>query len=139
MPTAGLLAGMVLAAGAAQAQSASSTLSPYTSGYGGVGLSGLNSPVSPNLISTQSPYSITDGVTSAGAAGSLFTSPASNSSTSGGADQSYSGVGQAAASRQRAPTQTSTPAGAARAAASATTAAPDDRVLNGKIDLDGGQ
>jgi hypothetical protein len=126
----GFIAGVGLAAGAAKAQSASASLSPYTAGYGGVGLGGLSSPVSPNLINTQTPYSTSDAVNPAGAA---------SSSTSGGAGQSYSGVGQAADSRDRAPTQTSTQTRPAAPSASASTAAPTDGVLNGKIDLDGGQ
>jgi hypothetical protein len=126
----GLVAGVSLVAGGAAAQSASSSLSPYTTGYGGVGLSGLSSPISLSLINAQSPYSTSDGVNPAGAA---------SSSTSGGAGQSYSGVEHAADGRDRAPTQTLTQTGPAAPSASASTAAPTDGVLNGKINLDGGQ
>ncbi len=142
----GLVAGAVLAAGSAQAQSASSTLSSYRAGYGGVGLSGLSAPVSPSLIAIGSQYGISDGVSEAGAAGSVFTTQTSSSQTSGspsnsqgsgGTGQSSSGVGQAAVANARAPL-----AVVERSAANAQGAAPpapNDLELNGKLNLDGGR
>jgi hypothetical protein len=148
----------VFAAGSAQAQSASGTLSSFRTGYSGAGLTGLESPISPSLVSTSSQFAISDGVNQAGSVGSVFaTQPlsaqtsstlASSSQSSGGAGQSYTGVGQGAVSNQRAPvavvetttaakTQTSTAAAAAAAPSSET--APSDLVLNGKLNLDGGQ
>jgi len=136
----GLVAGAVLAAGSAQAQSASGTLSSYRTGYGGAGLSGLISPVSPSLISSGSQYSISDGVNQAGAVGSVIATPSSNSSTSGGAGQSSTGVGQAAVSAARAPLAVVERSdGTAASAKSAEGAAPEALVLNGKLNLDGGQ
>ncbi len=152
----GLLASALLAAGAAQAQSASTTLSPYRTGYNGAGLSSLESPVSPAMISATSQYSISDGVNQAGAVGSVITTETSSSPTSGGAGQSSTGVGQTAVSSERAPlavvestnqnargvtttptTQTSTSSASTGATTSGT--APSDLVLNGKLNLDGGQ
>jgi hypothetical protein len=138
----GFIAGAAFAAGSARAQSASGTLSSYRTGYGGAGLSGLESPVSPSLISAGGQYSISDGVNSAGSVGSVFTTQTSSSPTSGGAGQSYTGqsytgvgVGQGAVSNGRAPlavleTPTANSAGAS---------AQSGMVLNGKLNLDGGQ
>lgn len=134
----GLVVSAVLAAGSAQAQSASSTLSSFRAGYGGAGLTGLQSPVSPSLISTGSQYAISDGVNQAGSVGSVFTSlpsssQTSSSSSSGGASQSSSGVGQSAVSNARAPVAT------VDNSASTGQSAASDLVLNGKLNLDGGQ
>ncbi len=152
-----LVAGAVLAAGSAHAQSASSTLSSYRTGYGGAGVSGLESPVNLSLVSSASQFTVSDGVNQAGSVGSVFTAQtssgqASTSQTSGGAGQSYSGVGQAT-SNARAPLTVvdrtkpdgSTPSPPALAAASSTAAAPtaanapNEIVLNGQLNLDGGQ
>jgi hypothetical protein len=160
----GVLAIAVAASGSARAQSASGTLSSYRTGYGGSGLSGLDSPVSPSLINTSSQFAVSDGVNQAGSVGSVFTTqtssvPTSSSQTSGGAGQSYTGVGQAAVSNERAPLAvvektTANTAGAHSATTSATAqtspatplagaptteAAPSDLILNGKLNLDGGQ
>jgi len=144
-----LVAAAVLTAGSVQAQSASSTLSSYRTGYGGIGLSGLTTPVSPSLISTSNgagaQYTISDGVNEAGAVGSVFAAQPSSSQTagsptSGGAGQSYTGVGQGAPSNERAPLAVVERSnGTAASAHDATTAAPNDMVLNGKLNLDGGE
>jgi len=146
----------------AQAQSASSTLSSFRSGYGGAGVSGLESPISPSLVGAASQYTLSDGVNQAGAVGSVFpaqptTSQTSSGQTSGGAGQSSSGVGQAAASNERAPVvaadsvnqsaslahtaaAASTSVGAAAGANTSLAEAPAaEIVLNGKLNLDGGQ
>ncbi len=164
----GVMAIAVAAAGSARAQSASGTLSAYKTGYGGASLTGLESPVSPSLISSGSQYTISDGVNQAGSVGSVFASQTSSASTStpqastsqsSGAGESATGVGQTAVSNERAPlavvetttattanlrgtttatiTQTNTATPSARAPAAE--AAPSDLVLNGKLNLDGGQ
>jgi len=158
------MAGVVLA-GSAQAQSASGTLSAYRTGYSGTGLSGLESPVNLSLISAGSQYGLSDGVNQAGAVGTVFsgqtaTNPTSSGQGSGGADPSYSGVGQLAANNERAPLavvesanqsaaqarsattmtpyrQTSASASAANALSAQTPTS--DIELNGKLNLDGGQ
>jgi hypothetical protein len=132
----GLVAGAVLLAGSAHAQSASGTLSAYRTGYG-AGLSGLISPVSPSLISSSGSYSIADGTNQTGAV--VATQP-SNSSTSGGAGQSSTGVGQGGVSHDRAPLAVVDSSNANTSSAhGATAGAADDLVLNGKLNLDGGQ
>jgi len=155
-----LFAGAILAAGSAYAQSASGSLSSYRYGYG-AGLSGLESPVNLSLVSSASQFTLSDGVNEAGAVGSVFAAQTSSSQTStsqasGGAGQSYSGVGQGATSNARAPlavVENAKPDGstaksstlaatssANAAAATATTAnAPNEIVLNGQLNLDGGQ
>jgi len=143
----GLAVFAVLATGSAQAQSASGTLSSYRAGYGGIGVTGLESPVSPSPISTSSQFAISDGVNQAGSVGSVFTTQsstgqASSSPTSGGAGQSYTGVGQGSVSNARAPLAVvdSTTANTASAHSATTNGtAPSDTVLNGKLNLDGGQ
>jgi len=167
----GLFSLVGLAAGAAQAQSASSTLSSFRTGYGGAGVSGLESPVSPSLISSSSQYSVSDGVNQAGVSGSVVTtqnatgqnatgqgssSQYSSGQSSGGAGQSYTGVGQGAVSNERMPvavvettnrnahggaTAPTTQTNPTSPQPSATTngSAPSDLVLNGKLNLDGGQ
>jgi len=114
-------------------------------------LSGLESPVSPALISSSSQFTISDGLNQAGAVGSIFATQTSNTQTSDGASQSSSGVGQVAASNQRArlsvvdsanqttaATPKTTPSPAALSAGAAT--APTTEIeLNGKINLDGGE
>ncbi len=127
-------------AGSAQAQSASSTLSSFRTGYSGASLAGLESPVSPSLISSGSQYALSDGVNQSGSAGSLFTSQSLSSQTSGGAGQSSTGVGQGAASSERAPVAVVESTNATGAHATATSTTPSsDMVLNGKLNLDGGQ
>jgi hypothetical protein len=130
-------------------------------------VSGLESPVNLSLISSGSQFTISDGVNQAGAVGSVFASQTSSGQTSssqssGGAGQSYSGVGQVAASNQRAATAvvdgvkptapaaqdaatasktlSSPPAASAGAAVAAPTTgnAPGEIVLNGQLNLDGG-
>jgi hypothetical protein len=137
----GLIVGAIFAAGSAQAQSASGSLSSYKAGYGGAGVTGLESPVSPSLINSGSQFAISDGVNQAGSVGSVFTTQSSSgqtsgSQTSGGAGQSSTGVGsptgggQGAASNERAPVavvEHGPPA-----------SAPSDLILNGKLNLDGG-
>jgi len=154
----GLAVIAALAAGSAQAQSASGTLSAFRTGYGGAGLTGLESPVSPSLVSTSSQYTLSDGVNQAGSVGSVFatqtsstpasTTSASSSQSSGGAGQSYTGVGQVAVSNERAPvavvettaaTKTQTPRATPSTGAPATETPSSDLVLNGKLNLDGGQ
>jgi hypothetical protein len=169
----GLMAIAVLAAGSAHAQSASGTLSAYKTGYGGASLTGLESPVSPSLISSGSQYTVSDGVNQAGSVGSLFDSqtlststssaqtstPQASTSQSSGAGESAAGVGQAVVSTARAPlavvetttattanlrgpttaTTTQTKTATPSAGASAAETAPSDLVLNGKLNLDGGQ
>jgi len=139
---AALIAIAVLPVGSAHAQSASGTLSSFRTGYGGAGLTGLEAPVSPSLISSSSQFALSDGVNQAGSTGSVFTTQTQGSQSSGGAGQSYTGVGQAAVSNERAPLavveSASTNAAGAHAA---TTGGPSqsDMVLNGKLNLDGGQ
>ena len=161
-----LIVSVALSTESAQAQSASSTFSSYRTGYGGAGagLSGLESPVNLSLISAGSQFAISDGVNEAGAVGSVFevqtssdqtsSSQASNSQGSNGANPSYAGVGQLASSNERAPaavvdtaarSRRSAPAASSQngettgtaASAPAEGSAPNDLVLNGKINLDG--
>jgi hypothetical protein len=97
------------------------------------------------LISAGSSYSITDGVNQSGAVGGVFITQPSNGQTSdaptsGGAGQSYTGVGHVASGASRPPVAAvESPTPRAASAQGATTAAPEDRVLNGKLNLDGGQ
>jgi hypothetical protein len=151
----GFVAGAVLGAASAHAQSGSSTLSSFRMGYGGAGLSGLESPVSPSLISSGSQFAISDGVNQAGSVGSVLniqtsSNETSSSPTSGGADPSYAGVGQVAVSAARAPSAVAEGATASVASPRVSTAAPqtstttngsapNDLVLNGKLNLEGGQ
>jgi hypothetical protein len=148
------VAGATFAA-SALAQSASSTLSSYRTGYGGAALSGLESPVSPSLISSGSQFAISDGVNQAGSVGSVFptstlASGTSSSATSSGANPSYAGGGQFAASNERAPvavidaaagsrqpTSARFPQTGLQTGGSADGAATSELVLNGKINLDG--
>jgi len=141
----GLLVGCGLGAGSAQAQSASGTLSSFRTGYSGASLTGLESPVSPALISTGSQFALSDGVNPSGSVGSVFTSQSLSSQTtlpqsSGGAGQSSTGVGQGAVSSERAPVavvESTNATGAHETTPSTTTSS--DMVLNGKLNLDGGQ
>jgi len=138
----GLFASAVLAAGSAHAQSASGTLSAFRTGYGGAGLTGFESPVSPSLISSGSQFAISDGLNQAGSVGSVFPTQTSSSQSSGGAGQSYTGVGQTATSNERAPLAVVESANANAASAHAATTGGGtqaDLVLNGKLNLDGGQ
>jgi holdfast attachment protein HfaA len=143
-----LLAGATVAAaagGAAEAQSASGTLSSYTKGYG-AGTGGFESPVDVSTRDANGNMTIVNGVMQA-ASGSIFSnlatmgaasSTSGAGSTSGGSATSY---GQATAIGNNLnvqvtgsyntvivnSTQTNT------GAVTATT------VLNGKVDLDGAQ
>jgi holdfast attachment protein HfaA len=84
---AGLVAALACA-GAAQAQSASSTLSAFKAGYGGTGLSGFEQPINVNTRDANGNLVITDGVIQAGTDNSVF-----SHQMVGGASDSYSGAG----------------------------------------------
>jgi holdfast attachment protein HfaA len=136
-----LTAAFILAApGLAQAQSASGTLSQFHGGYGAAGLSGLESPVNVSTTDANGNLVITNGVISSSSGTSLFASSGS------GAGYSSSGAGTSATGSASAignnlsvnvsgnyntvivnSTQTN------NGDVSATT------VLNGKVNLDGGQ
>jgi holdfast attachment protein HfaA len=75
-------------AGAAEAQSASSTLSAFKAGYGGTGLSGFEQPINVNTRDANGNLVITDGVIQAGTDNSVF-----SHQMVGGASDSYSGAG----------------------------------------------
>ena len=135
-----LTLGLMLATvGTACAQSASGTLSTFKAGYGGTGLSGLDQPVNVNTRDANGNLVITDGVIQTGADNSVF-----SHASVGGASDTYSGAGATGSASAVGnnlsvnvsgnyntvlvnATQTNT------GNISATT------VLNGKVNLDGGQ
>jgi holdfast attachment protein HfaA len=85
---AGGLVAALACAGAAEAQSASSTLSAFKAGYGGTGLSGFEQPINVNTRDANGNLVITDGVIQAGTDNSVF-----SHQMVGGASDSYSGAG----------------------------------------------
>lgn len=65
-------AAVLLLAGAASAQSASSTMSPFRAGYGGGGMSSWEAPVNVSTRDANGNLVITDGVIQTGADQSIF-------------------------------------------------------------------
>ena len=130
---------MAAAAGTANAQSASGTLSAFKAGYGGTGISGFEQPVNVSTRDANGNLVVTDGVIQAGSDNSVF-----SHLSVGGASDTYSGAGALGSATAVGnslnvnvsgnyntvvvnSTQTNT------GNISATT------VLNGKVNLDGGQ
>lgn len=81
-------AAALMAPGAARAQSASGTLSGYKTGYGGANLSGFEQPVNASIRDASGNLVITDGVIQTGSDQSVF-----SHLQVGGASDSYAGVG----------------------------------------------
>ena len=83
------VAAAVLGSGsAAKAQSASGTLSGFKTGYGATGISGFEAPVDVSTRDSSGNLVITDGVTQVGSDQSVF-----SHLQVGGASDSYAGVG----------------------------------------------
>lgn len=114
-------------AGAASAQSASSTASPFKAGFGGLGLSGLEQPVAASAFNPAASYAAatTDGVTQTGSDQSVY-----SRQRVGGASDSYSGVGsQGGGAGFGGHLNVGAPSGDPSA----------NSALNGKVNLDDGQ
>lgn len=134
-----LAATLLLAApGLAWAQSASSSLSQFHNGYAASGLSSLESPVNVSTRDANGNLVLTDGVISSAGAGSVFASTGVGSSSSG-AGSSATGTASAIGNNLSVNVSGNYDTVIVNASQVNNGSVSATTVLNGKVNLDGGQ